>query len=99
MSKEARKHPKKVTQMQKEWNEWLAKDAKSPHKYIEGSDDAAIGMRMEESAQFVVSFYFLFFNTSMATTMPMITSMRRNMKKQIQRFLRADCADTTAFSV
>jgi len=51
MSKEAREHLKKGTQMQKERNGWLAKDAKSPHKYIEGSNDAAIGMIKEWKSQ------------------------------------------------
>jgi len=48
---EGKRTPEKVTQMQKEWNEWLAKDAKSPHKYVEGSDDAAIGMSKEWKSQ------------------------------------------------
>jgi hypothetical protein len=102
MSKEA------VKTLEREWRcrrsemNGLREDAKSSHKYIESSDDAAIEIievRRKESAQLVAVLYFLWFTISMATIMPAVMRMRRNMMKQIQRFLRADRAEVTAFSV
>lgn len=50
-------------------------------------------------AAVVVLLVLMFLVTSMATTIAMMITITRMMKKQIQRFLRAARAESTAFAV
>lgn len=47
----------------------------------------------------IVAIYFLFCRTTTATTMAMMMRITMQRMKQIQRFLRADRAESTAFEV